>query len=71
MAITRTVNGFIQAVRKIESAHPSWSAERLNNELRNLAGYNTPSFQFILNDREPYDSLFREMSNPNLSLDYR
>lgn len=71
MAVTRTVNDFILMVRKIESAHPSWSAERLNNELRSLAGYNDSKFQFVLNDSDPYNSLSREISDPNLNSDYR
>jgi Ca2+-binding RTX toxin-like protein len=66
-----TVARFIELVKGIESIYPAWSAERLNNELRTLAGYNTSLFKGVLADIGSYDTLERDRNDPKSSSTYR
>jgi Ca2+-binding RTX toxin-like protein len=62
--LPNTMERFIQLVEKMEATYKDWSAIRMANELRNLAGNNRPFFQKFLGDDNAYDTLSRSRSNP-------
>lgn len=55
--VPSSIERFIWLVEKVESQYADWSAIRLANELRNLAGNNSPEFRQFLGDYGSYDTL--------------
>ncbi|NJN29692.1 MAG: hypothetical protein HC824_03990 [Synechococcales cyanobacterium RM1_1_8] len=66
-----TVERFIELVRGIESIYPTWSAARLNDELRVLGGYGGGNFAIALGDPRPFSTLLTDLGSANSSLSYK
>jgi hypothetical protein len=70
-ATSGTVERFVELVRGIESIYPTWSAERLNDELRVLGGYGDSQFKIVLGDPRPFSTLLTDLGSLNSPLPYK